>query len=81
MMICELGLVGYDDCLTRSRSRVRFSELVLNKKIYIYIIIIIIVVVNLYASVYEIIIRISHTHYIYCHSVIPWLKHQIPSEL
>ena len=24
----ELGLVGYDDCLTRSRSRVRFSELV-----------------------------------------------------
>ena len=27
-MKCELGLVGYDDCLTRSRSRVRFSELV-----------------------------------------------------
>ena len=26
--ISELGLVGYDDCLTRSRSRVRFSELV-----------------------------------------------------
>ncbi len=78
-MICELGLVGYDDCLTRSRSRVRFSELVLNKKnIYILyiIIIIIIVVVNLYASVYEIITRI-----IYCHSVIPWWKHQIPSEL
>ena len=24
----ELGLVGYDDCFTRSRSRVRFSELV-----------------------------------------------------
>ena len=24
----EDGLVGYDDCLTRSRSRVRFSELV-----------------------------------------------------
>ncbi len=24
--ICGLGLVGYDDCLTRSRSRVRFSE-------------------------------------------------------
>ncbi len=23
---CRLGLVGYDDCLTRSRSRVRFSE-------------------------------------------------------
>ena len=23
-----LGLVGYDDCLTRSRSRVRFSEAV-----------------------------------------------------
>jgi hypothetical protein len=29
----ELGLVGYDDCLTRSRSRVRFSELVYNYKI------------------------------------------------
>ena len=27
----ELGLVGYDDCLTRSRSRVRFSELVVYK--------------------------------------------------
>ncbi len=27
-IICELGLVGYDDCFTRSRSRVRFSELV-----------------------------------------------------
>ena len=26
--MCELGLVGYDDCFTRSRSRVRFSELV-----------------------------------------------------
>ncbi len=25
---CELGLVGYDDCLTRSRSRVQFSEFV-----------------------------------------------------
>ena len=24
----ELGLIGYDDCLTRNRSRVRFSELV-----------------------------------------------------
>ena len=29
-LTCELGLVGYDDCFTRSRSRVRFSELVLN---------------------------------------------------
>ncbi len=28
IIIGELGLVGYDDCLTRSRSRVRFSELV-----------------------------------------------------
>ena len=26
---CELGLVGYDACFTRKRSRVRFSELVL----------------------------------------------------
>ena len=26
---CELGLVGYDNCLTRNGSRVRFSELVL----------------------------------------------------
>ncbi len=26
--ICELGLVGYDGCLTRSRSWVRFPELV-----------------------------------------------------
>ena len=32
---CELGLVGYDDCLTRSRSRVRFSELVVTTHIYI----------------------------------------------
>jgi hypothetical protein len=28
LYLCELGLVGYDDCLTRSRSRVQFSELV-----------------------------------------------------
>ena len=26
LIICGLGLVGYDDCFTRSRSRVRFSE-------------------------------------------------------
>ena len=25
--VSELGLIGYDDCFTRSRSRVRFSEL------------------------------------------------------
>ena len=31
----ELGLVGYDDCLTRNRSRVRFSELVL--KIFYFV--------------------------------------------
>ena len=28
--LCELGLVGYDNCLTRNGSRVRFSELVHN---------------------------------------------------
>ena len=30
-----LGLVGYDDCLTRSRSWVRFPELVLSFMFYI----------------------------------------------
>ena len=28
LVLGELGLIGYDDCLTRNRSRVRFSELV-----------------------------------------------------
>ena len=28
LITCELGLVGYDKCLTRIGSRVRFSELV-----------------------------------------------------
>ena len=31
-MWSELGLVGYDVCLTRRRSRVRFSELVDQEK-------------------------------------------------
>ena len=29
---CGLGLVGYDICFTRRRSRVRFSEPVIHKK-------------------------------------------------
>ena len=33
--LCGLGLVGYDDCLTHSRSRVRFSEPVSSKVILV----------------------------------------------
>ena len=33
---CGLGLVGYDDCLTRSRSRVQSSELVLFFGLFLY---------------------------------------------
>ena len=35
-VIGELGLVGYDVCLTRRRSRVRFSELVWGEKIFFF---------------------------------------------
>ena len=38
IIISELGLVGYDACFTRRRSRVRFSELVLSIIIIIIII-------------------------------------------
>ena len=37
IIISELGLVGYDACFTRRRSRVRFSELVLSIIIIIII--------------------------------------------
>ena len=41
-MKCGLGLVGYDVCLTRRRSRVRFSEAVLYI-FYIYFIFVLII--------------------------------------
>ena len=37
IMTCELGLVGYDKCLTRIGSRVRFSELVYYLLTYEYL--------------------------------------------